>query len=638
MAIEFDCPHCGHHYRLKDELSGKAAACKNCRQKITIPNPTSGPGAASPPAPVDVEAAAQAALADAPKVEEDLSKKIIEVECKYCSHKWTEPIARAGKNTPCPNEECRRLTKIPEPKDDQDDDWRRTKTKGPSMAKDNQPQKLEGVQDAGDVKQLSTETLREKVIEIEYEPRPLRHWVLVVGVPLVLLTGLIYGVISVWNWRKEDKDDRMMSDSAKEFLTSDFAKPDAKAPKEVQEDVAVFTAVLHIAAGEYALRHNDKEKLKEAMDQFWKARNVLRAGASPARNAAAAELAIAYLALGGTEEQARDQIRIRWTQGLDLKTRPAERIFTVYEELGNVLSLLQATDFDFRTHLARRLTRELAKRGQPDVAEVIPRALFGTPEQPEAKAIVALELHRAKIADVPAKIATDLAKLGPELVKGNPRPASAQMLFAFYTPKPPLTVVNPVPAGGTVSDETRFAYTGIALQDKPDEALALAQRDGKPEEKLRSLVLCADWMADPSRALDAAILLINNPGKNLKDVKFSQYALLRLAQVAAEKGKIEQANQFANAISDEGLKAWAKGEILRWRLAAAPNDKGDEAWMELPEKPHAGHAWGRLWLARQNARISGDKNAQLKIVTAWPSPISWFGRAGVALGLQDLGK
>src|SRR5262245_52413652 len=146
MAIEFDCPHCGHHYRLKDDLAGKAAACKNCRNKITIPSVSDNTPLPAP-SPVDVEAAASAALSDAPKVEEDPSKKLIEVECKYCLHKWTEPIARAGKNTLCPNDECRQRVKIPELKPDQTADWRQTHTKGPSLAKDNQ-QKLEGVQDA----------------------------------------------------------------------------------------------------------------------------------------------------------------------------------------------------------------------------------------------------------------------------------------------------------------------------------------------------------------------------------------------------------------------------------------------------------------------------------------------------------
>src|SRR5687767_5507098 len=111
MAIEFNCPHCQHQYRLKDELAGKTATCKGCRQKITIPQPVTVPDAAA------LEAAAAAAYADEPaKAELDAASQVVNVECQFCNHKWTEPLTRAGKNTLCPNPECRQRVKIPEPK------------------------------------------------------------------------------------------------------------------------------------------------------------------------------------------------------------------------------------------------------------------------------------------------------------------------------------------------------------------------------------------------------------------------------------------------------------------------------------------------------------------------------------------
>jgi DNA-directed RNA polymerase subunit RPC12/RpoP len=637
MAIEFDCPHCGHHYRLKDELAGKAAACKNCRQKITIPHPVTVPD--DTPPPVDVEAAALAALADEKKAEEDASKKLIEVECQYCSHKWTEPISRAGKNALCPNPECRQRVKIPEPKDEGQYDWRQTRTKGPSLAKDKQ-EKLEGVQDAGQAQQVSGEALKKGgAIEEELEPRPLRQKVMFVLVPLVLLASLVFGVMYLWRSGKEVRDDKVMANGQAEFMASDFAKVDAKSPKERKEEVALFTAVMHLASAEYALRHNDYKQLSVAMDQYRDALTILRPLTSPTRNALVAELALSQLALGGTEEQARNQVRIRWMPDPNLKTTPTARTPTVYEELRNVLGMLQqSSDFDFRAHFARRLTRELVKIGHPEIAEVIPLALFKLDEQPEARAIVALELHRANVPGVPAATAESLAKLGPDLAKANPRPASAQMLFAaLNTPNAP-TVLPAPQATGVVSDDVRFAYTGVALaQKKPAEALAMAQREGRPNEKLRSLVLCADWMDDPSPALDAAYSLVAG-NKTAKDAKLPPHQILRLAQIAAEKGKHDLASKLADGLPDAGMRAWILGDALRVRLAAAPAEKGDESWMELPAKDtdyRAGHAWGRLWLARQNARISGNRGEQVKIVSEWPTPFHFFGKAGVALGLQD---
>lgn len=632
MAIEFDCPHCGHHYRLKDELAGKAAACKNCRQKIVIPQPVAIPDD-DPPA--DLEAAAVAALSDAPKAEEDPSKKLIPVECNYCGHHWTEPISRAGKNTLCPNPECRQRVKIPEPKDEGQYDWRQTRTKGPTLAKQNQ-EKLEGVQDAASAQVVSGQALKEAgAIEEDIEPRPLKQKVLFALLGVGLLGALVFGVLYATRTRTENKEERLMADARAEFAASAESLP--------KEEVAPFAAVMHVAGGEHALRHDRPEKLKEAMEQFGKAQSALRTSPSPARHAVAAELAVAMLDLGGTEQHARDQVRIRWTPDLNLRTRPNEHLFTIHEELRKLLGLVQAAPMDFRTYLARRLTRELAKRGQAGLAvELLPLALFTPPEQAEAKALVALEIYRAdRGSKYPGEVAKELAARGPELGKASPRPASAQTLFAVLkTDKAPSLGLSP-PGAGAVTDGARFAYAGVAiLEGRPDDALALAQRPGRAEDRFRALALCADWMADPGPALDAALALAS-AGKNGKEVKFPPYALLRLSQVAAAAGKHEQAKQFADAMPDDALKAWARGDAVRRRLAATPNEKADEAWAELPDDPkkfRAGHAWGRLWVARQNARISGDRAAQVKAVDAWPALISAFGKAGVALGLQDREK
>jgi hypothetical protein len=39
MAIVFHCPFCQYGYWVKDELAGKTATCKNCRQKVVILKP-----------------------------------------------------------------------------------------------------------------------------------------------------------------------------------------------------------------------------------------------------------------------------------------------------------------------------------------------------------------------------------------------------------------------------------------------------------------------------------------------------------------------------------------------------------------------------------------------------------------------
>ncbi len=637
MAIEFNCPHCQHAYRLKDEFAGKSATCKTCRAKLTIPQPVVVAGGAprlTAEEIAEAEAKALAALADEQaQVEKDAAAQFIPIECQHCNHKWTEPLAKAGKNALCP--ECRQRVKIPEPKNDAPVPWNQERSKLPSMAKQNF-EKLANVQDAADATFVSGKALTQAGADgIEYEPRPLKQKVTFALVIVGALLGTTLGVRSCYVGRVERGEDRLMVESQEEFAKSTGALPANDAPPETQ----LCSALLHIAGGEHAARHKEP-KIKEALEQFAKARDAIRkAPPSLSRNAVGGELAAAILILGGSEQQARDQVRIRWTPGTDLKTRPNERLYTVLDELRQSLELLRAAEFEFKNHLARRLARELTKQGQGLLAvEMIPLALFNEKEQDEAKAFIALEVLRTdKGSDLPRRVMGDLKGRGPELMKSVPTPASAQTLFFAVDPEKAPRIISP-PTGESMLESSRFAYVGKALmENQPDAALQLAQRRGPPEGQIRALALCADWSADPGPALDAAQAILS-ANKGRKEI--SAFSVLRLAQIAAEKNKPDLAKELANLIADDGMKAWARGAIVQARAGAGSKDKADESWVELPpaDKPkdvRAGHAWGLLWVARQNTRLSGDRSAELKIVNTWLAVGIPFGKAGIALGLQD---
>jgi hypothetical protein len=630
MAIEFDCPFCRHHYKLRDELAGKPATCKGCRNKITIPTSTAAAAASEPKVDAAAaEAAALAALADEP-VAEKPKNTVIDVECNFCNHKWTEPIARAGKNALCPNPECRQRIKIPEPKDEGQYDWRQNRSKGPSLAKQNN-EKLEGVQDAGEAKVVSGDALKKAGADgVVYEPIPLKRKLAFATIALLLVGGVVFGAVYLTKSRTAGKEDKLMV----EALAALAANPDA-VPKDEQPHAA---AVLNLAAAEYALRHNEPAQFKEAMKHQAEAAGALRTlPPTPARNAALAEVALGLVAFGGTEREGSDMLRMRWTPDMDRKTRVNERVFTVFTELQKLLGALQPTDFEFRTYLARRLARELTKRGQADLAvQLVPLALFAPPEQPEAKALVALEVYRVdKSSGVPAKIADELKG---EVAKASPAPASAQTLFAVLkTDKAPLVASKPTP-GASPSEAARLAYTGLAaLEESPTAAVDVAKLPGRAEDQLKALALAADWSSDPVPALETALATIG-AAKARKEFAVPPFAGLKFVQVASAAGKPDLAKQFADALADEGLKVWAKGDAIRARAETAPNDKPDESFAEVPDdtkRVRAGHLWGRLWVARQNTRANTDRAAHAKAVTAWPTPAVPFGKAGVALGLQD---
>jgi hypothetical protein len=630
MAIEFTCPHCQHPYKLKDEFAGKRATCKNpdCREQITIP---------SPPTAAELEAAALSALSDeipGPGTQV-AAEKVIPMTCDFCTHKWNEPWAKGGKNTLCPNPECRQRLRVPEPKKDVPDDWRQQKSRLPSLAKQAH-EKLEGVADAGDARIVSGKALEDAgATGIEYEPRPLKQKIFFAMTAIGLVGGLVFGIWFMVQRSKSRGDEQLMADAQAKF---------ADAVKELPPtEVGLCTALMHAAAAEYALKQNTAEKLREAHELFAKARvDIRNAPLNVARHAVAAEIALSTLTLGGTEEQVQNEIRFRWVPDTDSRLlRATERPRTIHEELRQTLSPLLSADYDFRIALARRLTRTLTQKEQAAfAADILPLALFNDAEKNEARAVIALEIHRTgKGGDVPLRIAEELKTHFAGGITGTPYPATAQTLFTVLAVEKAPLVVQPPPPAGNIQDGSRLAFTAkYLLENNPGEALKLASRPGQPEGQLRALVLCAEWSSDPGAAIDTALEIINGM-RGKQNVTLSQSQILRLSQLASVAGRHEQAKALAEALTDEGLRTWAKGDAIHLRSEKNPTEKADEAWVEMPltpDKMKAGHAWGRFWVARQNARISGDRDAEKKIVAMWsPDMIHAFGLAGIALGLQE---
>lgn len=653
MAIEFNCPHCDFAYRgrqaLKDEFAGKTAKCRNpnCRMVITIPQAgtaTLQPGDTPPPSPpIDVEAAALSVLADAPA--EAAAPQTVAMTCDFCGNTWTEPIEKAGKNVLCPNPECRQRMKVPVPKDHIAQDWRTGGQKGPSLAKENF-EKPTDVVDAGSAGIVSRAAIKEAGVELEeIEPRPLKTKVLIALAVIVPVLMVGFGIRYWWLSRTSGKQDTLMADALVEWdkLDDPSKPPAAESP--------LYAAVLRIAAGEYAIRKNDKAKFKDGFAEFNQARDLLRRSAekdNPAKPVVAGEravllgeLALATLLLGGTDDQVKSELRFRWlpdTAGGKTPRVQEKGVSTVHHELGRTLELLRdgGSDFDFRAAVARRLTRELVRRGHADLAaDNLHIMLFATPEQAEARAIIALEIHRLDKDSEHPKAVAEWLKPAVRATNLNPFPASATTLWKVLSTDKAPVLDDPGPTGQG-GEHSNPAYTGVhLLQGRADDALKLAQRAPKPETRLRSVALCAEWLDDPAAALDDAVATVGVLSKK-KDAVLPQGLIVRLAQRAAEAGKGDQAKALAEFLADDGLKAWARAEVVAARVRAAPpKDAIDEAAAEVPDdsrKYRVGHAWARLAVARQNARAAGWGANKL---AGWPSAIKPFGLAGVALGQED---
>jgi hypothetical protein len=666
MAIVFNCPLCNHPYKLKDELAGKRATCKNpdCRQVIQIPAANSNglriadlggilPEDAGrddtpmPSNPADLEAAALRALSDnAQEQEEAAAEKAIPVVCPHCDHKWMEPFEKAGKNTLCPNEECRQRVKVPMPKKgDAPADWRTGGVNKPSLAKENFEKPADVISSEAKVV-TKTAWVGGGGAEQELEPHSIRHRLFVytlIGAPVL---AIAFGIWFFVTWRGERGEELTMEKPLSEFASSRDELAPAEAP--------IFAAILESSAAEFHLfpKKQDKEKaLAQAVQHLTKARSELQQAAQKddrkttgaERYAVAGELALVTLGLGGTDEQAKDGQRYQWVPSAPGgQLRVNQRIRSVHEELRTCLASVKEADFDTKAVLARRLARDLMKKGQPSLALTIPSFLFSESEMPEAKAIVALEVFRLDRGSGDVKQVAE--ELKAQLAKGaagrSPLPASAQTLWVVLGTEKAPTLVAP-PSAQQLSDSSRLAYVGMHLlstDNKQPEALDLVRRGGGTLTwQLRALTLYAEWAPDPSPAFDSAVSAVNTNAKNPTKDAISGSLLLRLSQLAAATGRMDQSRQLADLIPDEGQRIWAKGSAIQFSATSENKNKVEDSALEVPDsdpkKLRAGHAWGRLWQARQNTRVGGGDT---KSIASWPKgTIQPFGLAGIALGQHD---
>lgn len=652
MAIDAKCPFCEKGYRLKDDLVGKKVTCANqaCRKVFTVtpslngthaPTPaaaavpaTTGPKSRPPVPHIDSEDVAAAALNDDPdEVPED--QKTIAMKCTICDHEWSVGWAMQGKNVLCPD--CKHRQKVPLQAKGKKGGWREQHV--PEGVKQ---EKLADVMSARDNSMVSGSTLIETgAVKIDYDPLPNSvrwKWAAVILVPVLLLAG---GVVYWMKTKTTKNEDQIVFDLHKALEAEEMAA------------LPLYRTALQIAAGEYEARNRvEPAKARDKAIEFYRGAlaDLNAAPKTPDREHLYGELAVSLLNLGGDGEDVIDKRKLSWlppqqtaAAGAKVRPNPAE-LEGVQGQLRRVLAGLKdaRAEFDARSALLRRLSRELLKVNQLEVVRSSLPALFDPAELYEAEGQIGLECVRANKADVAKEIAEKLKKaLAAATPPPNPPPASVQALWLLLDVKGPSLV--PAPSGGDLSDATRWTYTALnLLKGNRDEARAVALRPGKTNAKLVALALAAEWADKPGEFLEAAETAVKSQVA-LRDpaVVLADTTLLRLAQTAARAGAAEAAEEFVKPIGNEYLKPFAKAEVLRYKLAAEPGLQPKEEDAELPadadpKKFKLGPAWGRLALARHNGMRTRDKSLGAAYARTWPkNTIAPFGQVGVLLGLQD---
>ncbi len=649
MAIEFNCPHCGVLYKLKDELAGKTGKCKNakCLQPILIPyRSTVGVNGSGAAQPLDAEALAAAAFGEEkPPPEVAVAAKgpakKAAVVCSFCDTKFEVDASMAGKNAPCP--ECGKIVRVPKLIENKPADWRTTASNKPSLAKATEPAPA-GVWDA-QVKGVSGEALRKAgALDVAEEDDPDDRRIR--RIKRALYGAALLGVIAlaaIWIRKsfKEGKQERWMERAVVEI---DDKNDGSKRPE--------FKAAIHRYAGEYHVRAaQTAEQFKTALKSFDQALGQLqpeeafadqpvgeeipKRKPTPDRDGMLIELGLSMVVAGGDGNDLSDGKRQTWDQTATSIRKCLIKVSR--DDEASPAGKLPTDSLELRDRSLRLLARKLAEKNKGELGITVAKGITLPDELPEAAGRLGIELLLVGKKEQAQKV---LAKAPP-----GAQPALTALWLGLNPessmPKDDFKhVPPPVKDAKEFSRDTVLAYAeGRALQGKWSEALAVARlKPGSFDQAdaLGRVAAAALDLGSPETAATAIDELVPLAGVRGKDVQ-RNWALARFAELAARAGKMDAAQKFIDAIEDDSVRAWAKLDVLRVKLAGRPKQKADDSWLESiadPAQASVAQAMAVAEVARHNA-AAGESSYTRTVDSLPKGTIRPFGMAGTALGNQD---
>jgi hypothetical protein len=616
MSIKFNCSHCHKSLKVSHELAGKKAHCPGCKRIITIPT--------LDPLPADIEELAAAAFTDETKSEAVAAPQPqaapIKFTCFYCDEAIQVDAELAGKQTPCP--ECRRIIKVPMPVKEEPRDWRTVAPRGPAagLRRDEQAG-LEGAWGTDiPARSVSSQALIEAQAvplaeedEVSWPQRIVRGLV-----AAAVLLIVVAGVWAVMHVREQNLQKKALK------LTQGFIPEGANSPLNNLGAAEIYRAV-----GEYYLREG---KATQARQHFKLAQARLRSEPPSGRptaehDALAIDLALTYVDLFGSQEEADKGLRLPWGEAA--------------KEIRPTLQGINAPEA--RLEALRLVSRKLVRRGQASLAETLAYVLSSDSDRPEMVAVVGLELFRNGQQEDAAALANKaLESYSPDKPNRPPvAPALLALLATLNQEKIAAEVLKAPPPreGKNSAPEVRLGYAqGWALLDKWPEAQHLAEAPGFPADQWSTLMALAaialeQKPAEARKLLESALdIVYKDPQAKAAD----PWLLLRLARLSYQTGLGERVQPLVSALPDVSFQNRARREKLRAELANRPQEEAEK----LTEEVQADTKYPLVLelLARHNARY-GNAKAVLETIATWePEALQAFGYAGVMLGLQDSGN
>lgn len=588
MPIRFKCTHCQKALMVKDHLGGKRVGCPACKKPVVVP---------AAMAPAEVEAIAAAALAEEDNKKKEIEEKqkpvkaagTIDFICPFCDAQLKLSTELAGKKEPCP--ECKRIIRVPNPKEDKPKDWRTAQqAAGPSVAQMTQKQpELEG--------QWGTTTSRgrvsaESLVEAgaiadendDAEPVGVFGWIRRVAI-VALLGGIIYGAVVLVNQQQRQSEQK---DSLTHALELIEGKSELKLSPEV-------TAEVFRGAGEIHARKSQAVKartfFRKALAQF----PTDPAKVSPDDDLCLIELALAQVELGGNEKDAIAGERIEWK---DLE-----------KDLGTTLGRIRSDEA--RVMGLRAVASRLLKQGQGPLAVGLANKL-----NPAVGGKADGSLIQSQW------VAIVLAQGKAELVAKQ--------------------VPAPDPTGEIVDVIARCGYAeGKARKGDLDAALKIAEAPGAAEGRLFAAVGVADLLQDSPGEASKAVPFIGAAGKvineEMKGNPVPPWPRYQLARAYARAGNLENASELLKPRVGEDkrwseLKNWAQLEIVRGRLAKLAEAAGASLPEEVKDKDSPARALAFEACARHNTRLGYQADVRDELEKNQDPRIKALLLLGMALG------
>jgi hypothetical protein len=558
MPIHLECPNpkCKVKLTVKEHLAGKRVPCPKCKQLIVIP------------APVDIEALAAAALGDDGATEKPQTSTI-DFTCPFCDEEIHVARSLGGKQTSCPNPECRRIIKVPMPKEEKPDEWRTLKRTGPSGARENvEAPRLEGAWDTARATVSGEALIEAGAIEEEKQPVTAAQWVrggVAVTSVLLVVVAVTVGV----RWYLFFSKVQSLLDQGLAYTADGSKLPPA------------WKAALERSASGYTFDAGEPEKARK---HLMKARAFLTASEpGTERDASLREVALAQTRL--REESTREELSRTIKEIGDEDAR----LLTFREVMGKLLA-------DKRLDVALPLVSQFGVIEQPK--EIPPPGQLQQIPDDEG------EDAAPKVAVQPA---ANKKKPGPPPAPVSLIPTQRIALDLFQNKADDAKKVREMPADLKEAPDliARLGYAeGLARQDKYAQAEALARLPGPALDRLRTWLALAEIAREAGKTEDArrcAREALNIYESELKKSRISPWHLWQLSRATARSAEeTEKAKELAESIGDPVLKGRAQLEIFSLRLEGAKGRA--EPPSEVSEKKSLAYGLALEAIARHNTR------------------------------------